>query len=55
MKSIIESINESNKKDIERIVNNLKYALEIAGDGGPTPFDDKEYNEMYNFLDSLLK
>ena len=37
----------------ERIINNLRLAIELAGDGGPSPFTEEEYNEMYNFLDNL--
>lgn len=28
----------------------LQNAIELAGDGGPQPFDEDEYKLMYNFL-----
>ena len=31
----------------------LQEAIELAGDGGPSPFTDEEYEAMYNFLDRL--
>ena len=41
-------------KKIE-IINLLKSAVELAGDGGPNPFTDREYREMYKFLSDLEK
>lgn len=35
------------------IINLLKLAIELAGDGGPAPFTCEEYNEMNNFLNQL--
>ena len=37
----------------ERIINNLRIAIELAGDGGPSPFTSEEYEEMNTFLDSF--
>ena len=34
------------------IINMLREAISLAGDGGPTPFTDEEYEAMYNFLDN---
>ena len=41
-----------NKK---KIINLLREAVELAGDGGPSPFTDNEYKEMYKFLADLEK
>lgn len=38
--------------DLE-IINLLSEAIELAGDGGPTPFTHDQYMEMYNFLNRL--
>ena len=35
------------------IINLLYLAIELAGDGGPSPFTSEEYEAMYNFLDRL--
>lgn len=35
------------------IINLLYLAIDLAGDGGPDPFTDKEYDAMYNFLEKL--
>lgn len=35
----------------ERILNNIRVAIQLAGDGGPSPFNDKEYDEMFALLD----
>lgn len=35
------------------IINLLYIAIELAGDGGPSPFTSEEYNAMNNFLDQL--
>ena len=37
----------------EEIINLLRTAIELAGDGGPAPFTEEEYTEMYRFLDKL--
>lgn len=31
----------------------LRFAIELAGDGGPQPFTEKEYELMYRFLNEL--
>lgn len=38
-----------------KIINLLCSAVDLAGDGGPAPFTDKEYDAMYNFLEKLKK
>lgn len=37
----------------EEIINLLRTAIELAGDGGPAAFTEEEYAEMYKFLDKL--
>ena len=37
----------------ERAISCLKLAIELAGDGGITPFTDVEYKLMYQLLDEL--
>ena len=37
----------------ERAISCLKLAIELAGDGGPQPFTDVEYNLMNQLLDEL--
>ncbi len=37
----------------ERAIVLLKLAIELAGDGGITPFTDEEYDLMYRLLDEL--
>ena len=37
----------------ERAIACLKLAIELAGDGGMTPFTDKEYDLMYKFIEEL--
>ena len=39
--------------DREDIINCLYMAIQLAGDRGPQPFDEEEYNAMYNFLEEL--
>lgn len=39
--------------DRQRIINLLREAVELAGDGGPAPFTDEEYEAMENFLNNL--
>lgn len=36
-------------------INNLKQAIELAGDGGPQPFTSEEYKLMYELIDELEK
>ena len=43
------------KYERERAIACLKLAIELAGDGGMTPFTDKEYELMYQLLDELDK
>ena len=40
-----------NKKVIELI----RTAISLAGDGGPSPFTDKEYDAMFDFLNNVEK
>ena len=35
------------------IIKLLRHAIELAGDGGPQPFTEEEYDEMYRFLNKL--
>ena len=37
----------------ERAIVSLRLAVELAGDGGMTPFTDKEYELMYQLLDEM--
>ena len=37
----------------ERAIACLKLAIELAGDGGMTPFTDKEYELMYKLIEEL--
>ena len=39
--------------DRDQIINLLRFAVEVAGDGGMQPFTDEEYEAMYNFLEEL--
>ena len=39
----------TNKERIHAMIL-LQHAIELAGDGGPQPFDKNEYELMYNFL-----
>ena len=39
----------------EQILNNIRIAIQLAGDGGPSPFNDKEYDEMFALLDKVEK
>ena len=36
--------------DNKRIASLLRLAIDLAGDGGITPFSEKEYADMYDFL-----
>ena len=38
--------------DLE-IIDLIGLGIELAGDGGISPFTDEEYNEMVNFLNRL--
>lgn len=37
----------------EEIINCLDLAIQLAGDGPPSPFTDEEYDAMYEFLNEL--
>lgn len=37
----------------ERAIACLRLAIELAGDGGMTPFTDKEYELMDKFLEEM--
>jgi hypothetical protein len=37
----------------EEIINCLDLAIQLVGDGGPSPFTDEEYDAMYEFLNEL--
>ena len=39
----------TNKERIQAMIL-LQHAIELAGDGGPQPFYENEYELMYNFL-----
>ena len=39
--------------DRQRIIGLLREAVELAGDGGPAPFTDEEYDSIYEFLNKL--
>jgi hypothetical protein len=41
------------KMDREHLINCLEMAIHLAGDGGPQPFDDKEYQGMYKLIEEL--
>lgn len=43
------------KAEKERAIACIKLAIELAGDGGPMPFTEKEYELMYCFLDEKNK
>lgn len=36
-----------------QIINLLDIAIQLAGDGGSSPFTDEEYKAMYNYLNNL--
>ena len=42
-----------NMTDKEWILNNIRIAIQLAGDGGPSPFNDVEYDEMFTLLDTV--
>ena len=35
------------------VIQNLKLAIELAGDGGPKPFTDEDENKMYELISRL--
>lgn len=37
----------------EETINLIRFAIEVAGDGGMQPFTEEEYKQMYEFLDEL--
>ena len=37
----------------EETINLIRFAIEVAGDGGMQPFTEEEYKQMYDFLDEL--
>ena len=37
----------------KRMFDLIGLGIELAGDGGISPFTDEEYNEMVNFLNRL--
>lgn len=39
----------------ERILNNIRIAIQLAGDGGPSPFNNEEYDEMFALLNLVEK
>lgn len=41
------------KNERKRAIVNLRLAVELAGDGGMTPFTDVEYELMYQLLDEM--
>lgn len=36
----------------DEIIDKIKFAIELAGDGGVSPFSEEEYNEMMGFLNA---
>lgn len=36
-----------------QIINLIDEAIQLAGDGGPSPFTDEEYREIYRYLNDL--
>lgn len=36
----------------DEIIDKIKFAIELCGDGGPSPFSTEEINEMYDFLNA---
>ena len=39
--------------DRNEIINCLYMAVQLAGDGGPQPFDEEEYQGMYKLIEEL--
>ena len=42
------------QEEKERAIACIKLAIELAGDGGPMPFTEEEYELMYRFLDEMI-
>lgn len=42
------------KAEKERAIACLRLAIDLADDGGPMPFTEKEYELIYNFLDEKI-
>ena len=38
-----------------QIIDLLYTAIDLAGDGGQSPFRHEEYEAMYNFLNKLIE
>ena len=38
-----------------QIINLLDLAIQLAGDGGLSPFTDEEYREMYRYINDLKR
>lgn len=38
-----------------QIINLIDEAIQLAGDGGTSPFTDEEYREMYRYLNDLKR
>ena len=38
-----------------QIINLIDEAIQLAGDGGTSPFTDEEYSEMYRYLNDLKR
>ena len=39
--------------DLTKPAHCLEMAIELAGDGGPQPFDEEEYQGMYKLIEEL--
>jgi hypothetical protein len=39
--------------DREHLINCLEMTIQLVGDGGPQPFDDEEYQGMYELIEEL--
>lgn len=42
-----------NKEKQLQIINNIRLAIELAGDGGPSSFESEEYEDMTKFLTEI--
>lgn len=42
-----------NKERIHHVMFLLQQAIDLAGDGGPQPFDEDEYKLMTDFLNEI--
>ena len=38
--------------NVDEIIDKIKFAIALCGDGGQSPFSNEELDEMYNFLNS---